>query len=103
MVQNSSRTIRRVATRSVAKRTTLGTRYLDLLPGLIGIEPRHPLGNGFGALAEILLVDLAGMIDHEGHHTGVAVFGRIGNQRKASDHLAVDDIVHLASGRVRTL
>ena len=43
------------------------------------------------------------MIYDEGHYAGVAVFGRISDQGKTSDHLAVHDIVGCAAFRVRSL
>src|SRR5271170_6885258 len=83
----------------------VGSGVCDLypLPGLIGVERLRALRDGFGQLAQILLINRAGMIDLEGHDAGVAVFGRIGDQREAADHLAVDDVVELAARSARPL
>jgi hypothetical protein len=43
------------------------------------------------------------MIDQEGHDAGIAILRRIGDQREAADHLAFDDIVEGAAGRIRPL
>src|ERR1700722_715387 len=48
---------------------TLRPRLLQLSPAVVRIEPHHAFGNRFGVLAKILLVNHAGMTDHEGHHT----------------------------------
>ena len=72
-------------------------RQIHPLPGLIGIEQTDAIGEYFRAFTKILLIDSAGMIDHEGHDTRVSVFGRIGNQRETTDHLALDDVVKCAS------
>src|ERR1700751_204590 len=66
--------ISEIASRS---HSSLGIFDLDLLPGLVGIERPHADGNGFGPLAQILLVDLPRMIDEEGHHARIAIFGGI--------------------------
>src|SRR5215470_13818100 len=71
----------------VLTRTRSGVGYLDLLPGLVRIERRHAFRYGFGAIAEILLIDRSVMIDDERHDTRVAVLGGIGHQGEASNHL----------------
>jgi hypothetical protein len=38
-----------------------------LLPGLVRIEQLNALSDDFGPSSQILLIDGAGMIDHEGH------------------------------------
>ena len=37
------------------------------------------------------------MIDDEGHHTGIPVFGRIRDKSKYADHPAVEHIIDLAA------
>ena len=53
--------------------------------------------------AEIFLIDDAVLIDDEGHDAGIAIGGRIGDQRKAARHMAIDDIILSAAGRVLSL
>ena len=60
-------------------------------------------GDARRSLAEILLVDIAFMVDDEGRDAGVAVFGRLGNGRKAADHVALDDVIHGPARRGRAL
>src|SRR5262249_10120725 len=43
------------------------------------------------------------MVDDERHHARIAVLGRIGDQSIATDHLAANDIIHLAARRARPL
>src|SRR5215472_10119383 len=79
------------------------TLDLNLLPGLVGVERPHAPGNALGPLAQVLLVDRAGMIDHERHHARIAVLGRVGDERKTTDHLATHDIVQRTARRIRSL
>src|SRR5260221_263827 len=76
---------------------------VDLLPGLVRIEPSHVRHEPQRVVAEIFLVDRAGMIDQDGHDTRSAVLGGIGDQREPTDHLACDDIVECAARCVRAL
>jgi hypothetical protein len=69
----------------------------DLLPAFVGIECRHSFGDFRRVGAEILLKDRSVMVDQESHHARIAVFGRIGDQCKAADHLAIDDVVVFAA------
>src|SRR5258705_4992012 len=68
-------------------------------PASIRIEPLHLRERVERAFAEVLLVDDAVVADHEGLDAGQPVFGRRRRQRKAADHHAVDDEVHLAEWR----
>lgn len=85
------------------KAAPLRGRRAYLLPGLIGIEPGHARHALHRVVAKVLLVDRAGMIDHEGHHARIAVFGGPGEQCKAADHFTSDDVVERAARRVRAL
>ena len=84
-------------------RNSLRAGCIDFLPGLIGIEPRHALGQRRRVVTQILLVDGAGMIHEERHHARIAVFRGKSEQRKSPDHLAPDDVIEHATGRVRPL
>src|SRR4051794_27969027 len=82
---------------------TSGLYDFHLLPGLVGIEPIHPLDELHSVVAEVLLVDDAIVVDEEGRDAGVAVFGGPGEQREAADHLALDDIAERPAGGIRAL
>src|SRR5262249_46672951 len=69
----------------------------DLLPRLIRIERGYLLGQFRGLRAEIFFVHHAVMIDDKGHHAGISIFGRIGHEPKAADHLAIDDVIRRAA------
>ena len=97
------------------------------LTSAVGITPRARLGNRLvfiGTLSaafasgskvsilraifsvrspEILLKHGAVLIDHKGHDAGIAVFGGISNERKAADHLTLDEIVVSPTGSGRAL
>src|SRR5262245_55278439 len=62
-------------------------RVRDAPPRAIRIEGRHAGRDGGRARSEILLVDHALVIDDEGHHAGIAVLCRIGDERETADHL----------------
>jgi hypothetical protein len=76
---------------------------LDLLPAVIGVKRRDALGALLGVFAEVPLMDHSSVADDKGHHARVAIVGRIGNERKAPDHLALDQVVERTAGRVRSL
>src|SRR4051794_5861121 len=80
-----------------------GLCCIDFLPGLVRIKHDYAFGDEVGPYSQILLVDSAAMIDQKGHDAGIAVLGRPGDQRKTTDHLALDDVVEGAAGRVRAL
>ena len=67
---------------------------------MIGVERLHALRDGLSQLAQILLINRAGVIDLEGHDAGIAVFGGVSDERETADHLAIDDIVQFAAGSV---
>src|SRR6476620_976555 len=77
--------------------------HVDLLPSRVRVERRDLLGKLRGVRPEVFLEYCAGVIHDEGHYAGVAVFGRISDQGKTSDHLAIHDIVGCAAFRVRSL
>src|SRR5208282_4450308 len=56
-----------------------------------------------GIGTQVLLIDLAVLIDDEGHHSRVAIAGRVSKQRESSGHLARDDIAFGAIRRVGSL
>ena len=89
--------------RILAHQRTLRRSGIDLLPGLVGVERGHALGDPCRAIPEVLLEYSTGVTDHEGHHTGIAILRWMGDQREAADHLALDHIVERAAGRVRSL
>src|SRR5262249_53591900 len=71
----------------------------DNLPSLIGVERC----NASAALSHVLLEDLPGMVDHEGHHAGISIIGRKGDECETPDHLAADDVIEGTAGSVRPL
>jgi len=78
-------------------------RFVRWLPRRIRIVRRHRSGYLAGIGTEVLLIDLTVLIDDEGHHSRVAIAGRIGKQRESSGHLARDDIAFGATRRVGSL
>src|ERR1700733_6783151 len=76
---------------------------LGLLPARVGVVGVDFRCGGSGIGAEILFVYLAVVVDDEAHHAGFAVLRRIGNDGKAAQHFAVDDIAVSAAGRVLAL
>ena len=66
---------------------------LGLDPALVGIELGYRGSDFGGVLTEVLLVDHSILIHDKGHHARVAVFGRIGHERKAARELAIQEIV----------
>ena len=46
---------------------------------------------------------VAVLVDDEGHHAGIAVVGRVGDEAEAADHLAAHDVVIGATGSRRSL
>ena len=62
-------------------------------PRAVGRIRGHVLGNIKGRGPEVLLIDLALLVDDEGHYARVAPLGRPGNERKSCDHVAVDNVV----------
>src|SRR5262249_27257804 len=78
-------------------------RVDHLPPGMIGIEGGHLRGDAGCAIAKVPFVDVAIIVDDEGHDAGVAVFRRIGDGGKATDHVAVDDVIHGPTWRGRAL
>jgi hypothetical protein len=63
------------------------TSRIDFGPGLIRGERLDLARDLLGARAEVLLKHGALLIDHKGHDAGIAVFGWVCNERKATDHL----------------
>ena len=74
---------------------------IRLLPGRIRIERGHSLGH-IVCQAEGPLEDLAEVIDNEVITPSFGIIG-IGDERVSAEHLAVDDVVDRAAGRVRPL
>jgi hypothetical protein len=74
-----------------------------LRPGVVGVEGADRVGDGFGFWAEVFLIDLALLVDKEGHDAGIAPFGGPGDEGEAGDHVAVDDVVVFAAGGVLAL
>ena len=66
---------------------------LSAFPRRIWIVQRHAFRDGRRVLAEIFFVDDAGVTADEGHHTGSPPAGRIGDQREAADHLAINQVI----------
>lgn len=80
-----------------------GASLLDERPGVVGIESGCGFGDVGGFWAKVGLVNVAVLIDHEGHHTGNAIFGRVSDEGEAAGHVVFNEIVLLASQSVRAL
>src|SRR5262245_32998028 len=89
--------------RSLAEDAGLFFRVDYLPPGVIRIERGHARGSPACARAEIPFVDVAVIVDDEGHDPGVAVFGWIGDEAEAADHVAAYDVINGAARSVRAL
>src|ERR1017187_8009173 len=72
-------------------------------PGVVRVISGDGLGDFRGLESEVLLIDLALLIDDEGHHTRVAPFGRPGDEGKSGNHAVVDDAIILAARCVFSL
>src|SRR4029077_8165604 len=74
-----------------------------LPPGVIGVERGDTRGIPGRAFAEILFVYVAIIVDDERHDAGVAIFGGVGDEPEATDHVATHDIVDRAARCRRAL
>jgi hypothetical protein len=74
-----------------------------LPPSVIRVKTRHVRGDRGRARAEVLLVDVAPIIDEESRQAGIAVLRRIGHERKPTNHLTVHQVVDFAARRIRPL
>src|SRR6185436_19085500 len=72
-------------------------------PRRVGIVCRHRFGDLRRILPEVLLINAALLVDDEGHHAGLAVFGGPGHQREATDHVSIDYVIIFAARRVIAL
>src|SRR5438552_17665725 len=66
-------------------------------PAVTGIVLAHRARAQRRARSKISLIDLAVLIHDERHDAGAAIFGRIGNDRKAADRPAVNDVIERAA------
>src|SRR5271157_3391693 len=64
----------------------------DWLPGLVGVVGLHLFGQVGGLRPQVFLVYGTVLIDDEGHHSGVAVLRRIGNEGEAASHFPIHDV-----------
>jgi hypothetical protein len=110
--QTSNRSVECASKRSLWRHASAGSLaptslrrlgYFGFLPRRIRIERRDLLRDFVGVRPEVFLEYGAGVADDKGHHAGVTVLGRIGDERKAADHLAVDDVIGDAAGRMPAL
>ena len=70
---------------------------LDQLPRRIRVVLLHLLDDFCGFGAQVFLVNIALMSDDEGPNAGGAVLGGASRQCEAGNHVAVDDIVIVAT------
>src|SRR3954447_3691854 len=69
----------------------------------VGIVGVHVGDDGLGIGAKIPLIGFALLVDDEGHDAGVAVFRGPGDEGKAANHVAIDDVAIRPAGSVRAL
>ena len=84
----------------------LGRRVLggvDFSPGVVWRERSDFVHEPSGLRSEILLKYGAVLIHNEGHDAGIAIFGRVSNERKAADHLILSEVVISATASGRAL
>src|SRR5262245_40150665 len=67
-------------------------RHVRVLPVLVGIEHQNVGRLLRGVGPKVLLVDLAVLVDDEGHHAGFAIGHRPGNHAEATDHPSAGEI-----------
>src|SRR4029453_6388107 len=72
-------------------------------PGMVRIERSHARTDPLGPWTEILFVDVAVIVDDEGHDAGVAILGGKGDEAEATNHVAAHDVVHRAARRILAL
>src|SRR5262245_31834911 len=70
---------------------------------MIRIERGHARCDPGRPVPKVPLVDVTIIVDDERHDARIAVFGRIGDEPEAADHVALYDVVDGAAGRVRAL
>src|SRR5262245_3203297 len=75
----------------------------DFLPARVRVEELHLLRQRRRVGPEVLLIDDAVMVHHEGHHAGGAVLRGEGDHAEAADHVSVGHVVRGAAGRIRPL
>src|SRR5882762_9023526 len=88
---------------SGAAEENLSLLYPYLAPTGIGIEASHRGCCFSGGLSQVLLQKHAILVDDEGHHPGIAVLGRIGDEGESTDHPAIDHVVLRTAVRVTAL
>jgi hypothetical protein len=71
----------------------LSPPLLSNRPSLIRIIQRHACCQLLRIFSKVFLVNYTVMVHDKGHDPGIVIFGRIGKDGKASDHLALDDVV----------
>src|SRR5271157_2064120 len=64
----------------------------DWLPGLVGVVGLHLFGEVGGLRSQVFLVHGPVLSNDEGHHSGVAVLRRIGNEGEAASHFPIHDV-----------
>src|SRR5437868_12894036 len=72
-------------------------------PGMVRIERGYARSDTSRPVAEILFENIAIIVDDERHDAGVAVFGGIGDEPEAADHVAAHDVIPGTAGRIRAL
>src|SRR5262245_24843111 len=70
---------------------------------MVWIERSHARGNPACAWAEVPFVNVAVIVDDEGHDAGVAVLRRVSDKADPADHVAAHDVVDGAARSVRAL
>lgn len=75
----------------------------DDAPPISGIERTDLLGDAGGVISKICLVDNTTFVDDKRFDAGNAVSDWPGDQPKARNHIAVDDVIKLATGNILPL
>ena len=74
-----------------------------MLPGAVQVVFLDRRGQQRRVVAEVALVDLAQLIDHEGRDARDTILGRRCDHREPADHVAIDDVVVAPARRSFTL
>src|SRR5215204_6557691 len=79
------------------------TEHLNRGPCFVRVEEFDLVGKLDSRRTQILFIDDPIVTNHEGLHARKPVLGRKGNERKAANHRALNDEVHLPKRSIRSL
>src|SRR2546426_738536 len=75
----------------------------DRTPTLIRVKAVNFPGNFESVRTEVFLIDHSVVAYYEGHYSGDLILCRNSNEREATDHRSLHNIIHLSERRLRSL